>query len=720
MTEVADISSGVGVPRHMISVFDHASARIGQKQALALEDAILTEEMRRHYTDPPLALSPLYSPRIDPTIATFDPERLVMGVTLGDEVTTQTIEVHGNPADLARITGSRECLRRTIPYESLAVWLAPILAKQPLIFRVIVMEDAKNNILGAAVIGQDRGLLSPSASFTTCLDAFREFGVPLLRKRSDSDIVHLLSRANDVLYPDSEFSKKTGRNVPAYLYLDPESMFRMVELWDTYNGDPLAQQAIIDIVTPWVYPWGESVVDERYGEAASIARQVICPSETLLHLPDTREELLHIARVVTEKPDWLGKVIHNYHIVIQDTYGARSGEQFLWELPFANRVYQLGRNLVKSWLLHSDDPDFRPDLYNASFAALHDALNYLHGLDFPAATPPQLTMHGRLTDFTVARAQDSVSLVAIRPLVEMYFVYRIQEGIAKGTFHPGSFEQARDYFYKTIAVHLNANADAATGDTRQQIDGTKGILRALADYGSIAIDGVVVDMGCGKLKDGRVAPVLYPFIRELAPQGRIIAVDALPIEDPHWDGVHVVQKALEDPELTSVVDRKADAIVLLWSVINDVGPDKLQEVMNNLVRMLRKKEGDRPGGGLVLEVPLGYVEELMEKSQEDGLRAFPPAELHYPLGEGEVLDKPLSILYVYEMLVRAMAAGLKPLNIPPGKGALNVVFDYDTAAKKHRAFFVFERVGDPQQTLEQAALADGQVRVGVGRPGKQA
>lgn len=614
-----------------------------------------------------------------------------MKIFQNDARNVHAIPIAGDPAIRGRVKKALEGFRRP-KVKSL---IHDDVVQSTLDQLIIFYDDAGHAIAGAAAIpeeGEERKLLT----VVPLEEALRKARVSVLRKRKERDFSQLFSNAESLLGPGSEFAQATGHDATIERFLTHETAFKTLELLDKFHDDPKSLKHIYTICSS---PATEGFVS--FCESAG--------------------DLAHVASLVKKEPPWLIKLAQAYSTLGHDTITAGDPEKFLWEKPLEQHVFQLGHDLIGNALTHHDDPDFREDFFEASMAALHDMLNMLHGLDLPARIPKEKDLHGSLTDHTLQRARDMVAMTVIIPYTEELMRLRL------GNLQPGEMEQATQYFYSVVGPStLTTSASRVTGDTERQAAVIEDIFVQLVAQGRWKIGDVFVDLGSSNRV--RIGKRHAAFLRKLAAPSKIIAVDAIAHEYPDEPDVLAVQMALEDPDLPMIHARHlgkqeivpVDAAMMMWSVLNDIGPDKLQDVFNNIAKMLRKREGDKPGATLIVEVPMGYVDDLIKKADAQGQAAFPAANLRYPVGDGGTVDKPLSIVHAYEMLVRAMRAGLEPLNLPPGEGPLKVVCLYDTQAGKKRAFFVFERVGDPQPTLDQLVAVGKAEKVGVGRPDRPA
>lgn len=560
--------------------------------------------------------------------------------------------------------------------------------------RAFVCFDAEGKAIAGASETSDQRDHQQLVTISSVANALRKARAPLLRERSEDKLRRLFAQSEHYLYPESELAHEIGyQSIAQYPVL--EFALDMVELYEQFGNDAETSRNLTALCAS--------------------------PAQGLVMFCDSADDIRHLSSLVKKNQPWFWDLVGSYSTLCQDTITAGDPDKFLWEKPLEHHVYTLGHDLIRNALFHHDDPGFRQDFVDASMAALHDVLNYLHDIDLPAKIPKEKDMHDKLTAYTLQRAGDMVAMTAVIPLTEEWMRLKL------GNLPPGEMEQATQYFYSVVRPStLTASANRVTGDTERQIAVVEDIFIQLAAQGRWRQGDVFVDLGSSDRE--RIGKEHAKFLRKLAAPGKIIAVDAMAYTYPDEQDVVAVQMALEDPDLPMIHARivgkqemvPVDAAMMMWSVLNDIGPDKLQDVLNNVAKMLRKRDGDIPGGTLIVEVPMGYVEELKKMADDMGHAAFPAARLHYPIEEGKTVDKPLSIVYAYEMLVRAMRAGLEPLNLPPGKGPINVVCLYDTQAGKKRAFFVFERVTDPEPTLDQLVNDEKAVKVGSAQPGRPA
>ncbi len=683
-----DLAVGPGMPRTHLPWYQAARPILGEL-AGAVDETAHLHMMEAFYRTPRATMrripDGLAIQKFFPTSGEWTPFML----EVDDPENLYIVPIAGDPDLRSRISKVREVFRRprVISFDMRDV-------THPLLDQMITCFDGDGAAIGSLVEIQEAGEQGAMLTLLTHEEALRKIGASVFRPRSNEQLAHLLSAADSVLGPESEFARETGNRATIERQYVFEDALHTIGLIDTYRGK-------------------RKTLNSLYAICASPA------TESLLGFCDSEDEIEHVASIVKKRPPWLMELCRSYNTLRHDTITAGDPEKFIYERPLEAQAFRLGHDLMKTALLHHDDVGFRQDYLDASLRALYDTLNALHAIDLPARLPKEQDMYTGLADFATSYAGDAIQLSLIAPVVEQLFLLKLKRII------PGEFEKARDFFYKFIGSALNAHSNEATGDDEQQLQLLTDVFDELVTLGYWHEGDILQDAGAGR-GDRILRRFLLSKVMQKARPGYVYAVDALFFDQPGdrlWDAV---QMQFEDDDYPHIHAKKIgargivpiDAITETWSSPSDVGADKQQAMFEHFSRSLKKREGNTPGGVLVLEVPIGYINEMIAFAQERGRREMGEVTLHYPIGDGKTLDKPLEIMKTHDLIIRAMRAGFRPLNLPPGKGVVKTPAFYRTGAGKDRGIFVFERVGDPEPTLDAAALGDGQILVGSARPDK--
>ncbi len=710
-----------GLPRADVPLHRALMGAIGETDVVAASlDTAHLYEMATFYAQPRARFQRPTNRVADELVRDFGlpdhPDILYMLGEDPDGRELHVLPIHGDPKVLEKIAFGKESYRRPRRRSMHALDVM-----MPDLDQVVTLFDASGRSVGSIAAILEEGQAGGTLSVLSHIEALRKIGAVLVRPRTDADLSRLLARADRIFGPTSVFSHQTGRGLTIEQFLVPEDVLRIMELWEQYPDDPSVREAIYTLCRKTEDPQVKAMFRSDYGpKLADVALSASTAYEPLLQLCETRDDLIAIAERVKNNPPWLMDLCRTYSTLVHDTVASGDPNKFLWEKPLAYRIYQVGHDLVKTAILHHDEPGFREDYLHASLQALYDTLNTLHRINIPDLLPKENEMYEGLADYATANAGDTVALSLIAPVVEEYFLLKLKRII------PDEFDRAREFFYHSIGDALNAHANEATGDDELQLSLLVHVFDELAERGYWKAGNVLQDAGSG---DGTriLEPFLESPVMQRAPPGHVYAVDADAFPQPSHDQWIAVEQKFEDPDYPTIHARHQgkegiepiDAIVEVWSSPNDLEAPNQQRMFVNFSESLRKREGDRPGGILVLELPVGYIQEMITEADQIGSREMGRARYDFPLGEGRTLEKQLEIMLPHTLLIRAMRAGFRPLNLPQGNGDIKTPAFYRTGGGKERAIFVFERVGDPQMTLDLAALEDGQEWMGIGRPDRQ-
>lgn len=511
-------------------------------------------------------------------------------------------------------------------------------------------------------------------------DALCAMQAPLLTPRSEEEYTHLFSHADSVFGPETEYAKKTGRTETMEQYLSLEHACGILERLDRYKDNPTALDAIYTLAG----------YDFPYGEAA-------------LQLCDSQEELIGMVKLLQENPAYTKQMLRAFLTIEIDTSSRWDKKVLPYEKPFDLAIFRLGRNLVKG-AVFSDRKEPIPDWYlHLSCRALSQVLDDLYGLPSQDLVPPEQAIYHELSEYVLARGNDPAKLAMIEPLIERYFLLKLDRIL------PGAMKTDRERFYATVGEELGPHANESTGDDEMQLLLQIETFRELVRLGYWKQGMVYQDDCCG---DG--ARILRPFLQSSImreyPPGVVIGVDGRAFPQPA-DGLwHAVQCDLTSSEYpgiaTRVLDSRepvpVDVITNIWSGINDNDPLEQEQIFANMALVLKKRTGDTPGGVAIIELPLGYIEEMIAVSNRTGREEMGEAPLAYPTGDG-IVTKTLEIIKKHDIVIRARRAGFRILNLPDGQSPVGIPMVYETTAGKTRGYIVMERIGDPEPSLARAA-----------------
>lgn len=680
------LAMGADIPRVLYPLQNKLKWLLGSDVAEGVDATAQAYMMEAFYKEPRVAMERVED---DTALSLLLPESddwIWMKVQQPDPREAHAVPIAGDPALRARVKKAREVFRRprvkSLFHDEVV---------RPILDQMIVFYDDEENAIAGAVAIPEEGEAGKLLTVVPIEEALRKAHVSMMQKRKADDLIQLFTHAETYLGPGSAFAQATGHDATIPQFLVQETAFRTLELLKKFHNDP-------------------KTLEHIYAICSSPA------TEGFVSFCESADDIARVASLVERNPSWLMKLAQAYSTLGHDTITAGDPEKFLWEKPLAQHIYQLGHDLIGNALFHHNDPGFRQDFVDASMAALHDTLNMLHGINLPAKLPKEQTMFQGLADYAAMYADDPVALSLLTPIVEQLTLLKIQRII------PGEFAKAREYFYTAIGSALNAHSNEATGDDKLQLSMLVDIFTELTELGYWKAGYILQDVMSGNGKR-----ILEPFLdsdvmKQNIP-GMVYAVDGLSYPQPsHGKWLQVVMDATAEdyPEIharhTGKPGARVHAKTAIWSGFNDGDALEQDKILRNEARSLKKRQGDEPGGVLIVEVPMGYVDAMLEEAERIESREMGRAPLHYPIGGDKTLDKPLEIVKVHDMLVKAKRAGFRPLNLPPGKGIMKTPAFYRTSAGKERAYFVFECVGDPESTLAELALESGKVLVGSGRP----
>lgn len=688
---ISDSSLAVGadVPRVLYPVRKKMESWFGPDIAGSVDDTAHGHMMDIFWKAPRVQMEPIGEDSALSSLLPDSDDWTWMKVQVDDDPSnTHALPVAGDPSLRRKVVRASEAFRRprvkSLFHDDVV---------HPIVDQMIVFYDGAGKVIAGAVSTPEDGEEGKLLTAVPLDEALRRARVSVLRPRKESEVARLYALSEDFLGPGSEFAQETGDDTTIERFFTHETALRTVELLVTFQDDPKARKNL-------------------YAICSSPA------TESLVGFCESVQDVAHVADLVKKKSPWLIKLAQAYSTLGHDTITSGDPEKFLWEKPLEQHVFELGHDLIRNALFHHNDPGFRDEYLHASFQALHDTLNVLHGIELPARLPKEQTMYKGLADYATMHADDTVALSLITPVVEQIFLLKLKRII------PGKFEAVRDYFYGAIGSAMNAHSNESTGDDELQLQLLTDIFDELVALGYWHEGDVYQDAAAGSGER-----ILRPFLRCKAmqkyPPSIVFATDALAFPQPN-DGAWVaVQAQYEDPKYPHIhathIGKQGIVpirlITSIWSSAVDVGADKQPAMFNHWSESLLKRDEDTPGGILVLEIPTGYIDEMIAFAEARGGGDMGEVILKYPIGDDKTLDKPLEIMMMHNLLIRAMRAGFRPLNLPPGKGVIKTPAFYHTGAGKARGYFVFERVGDPQQTLDQLAVEAGKATfVGSGRP----
>lgn len=509
-------------------------------------------------------------------------------------------------------------------------------------------------------------------------DALRVMQAPLLTPRSEEAYTQLFTQADSVFGPGTEYAKKTGRTETIEQYLSLEHACGILERLDRYKDNPAALDAVYTLAG----------YDFPYGEVA-------------LQLCDSQEDLFGMIKLLQDNPQYAKQMLRAFLTIEIDTSSRGEKKILPYEKPFDHAIFRLGRNLVRG-AVFSDRKDPMPDWYlHLSCQALAQVLDDLYGLPLEEKVPPEQALYRELSEYALAQGNDPAKLAMIEPLIERYFLLKLDRIL------PGAMKTDRERFYAAVGEELGPHANESTGDDELQLLLQTETFRELVRLGYWKKGMVYQDDCCG---DG--ARILRPFLQSSImqeyPPAEVIGVDGRVFPQPA-DGLwHAVQCDLTNPEYPSIAPRvlgkpvSVDVITNIWSGINDNDPLEQEQILANMALALRKRTGDTPGGIAIIELPLGYIEEMIAVSDRSGREEMGEAPLAYPTDRG-IVTKTLEILKKHDIVIRTRRAGFRILNLPDGHSPVGIPMVYETTAGKTRGFIVMERIGDPEPSLARAA-----------------
>lgn len=503
--------------------------------------------------------------------------------------------------------------------------------------------------------------------------AMNTFDMGLLRPVSDKELALYLRRYPAFFAPDSEFTTKTDfTDLPVLIPL--EVGIQCMQLLDACGDNQTHKDKLFSFL-------------KKHKQAGLLAllglnRQANVP-----------EQISALYDFSFGKAGPAGELIEKFAEVMLDAepvehqFGDKKAAQ-----PITRRITEMANAVMQILLEDYDKPDFNWNLTYASFEALQDILSGIYRLPVPANIPEDAAFRGTLTDYALEHAGDPKRLQLLLPVLELLWLEKLRE------YTPGAFQEQSTRFYERMGRYLHVSASETTGDTKQELARLGDIFDWLITSGRWHGGDRVMDVGSA---DGE--RILRPLMNSPQLQTHIpssvYAVDRDPYREPTDHAWEMIRKDFTAPDFATIVAEPVDVVTHTWSPICDLDSPDQKRALDNFNAVLKT------GGILILDIPAGYLEEMIAYKRAHGVRTMGRIAKKFRLADGSEVEKEFHIGEQYDIIGRVVSSGFRIMNLPDTANMVNgVPAFYETRAGNKRVTLVLEKIGEPTISLDQLAL----------------
>ncbi len=544
----------------------------------------------------------------------------------------------------------------------------------PFLKHLFAVYDEDGDPLGSvALTDPDEGAVQ-RLQFQSHRDAIENFDMGLLRPVSDTELDLYLRRFPTFFAPDSEFTTKTDfTDLPVLIPL--ETGLQCMQFLDACGDSHAHREKLFSFL-------------KKYKQAGLLALLGLNPQA---NVPEQIDRLYDFS---LDRLGISGECIEKFVEVMLDVepvehqFSDKKAAQ-----PITRRITQMASALMQIVLEDYAKPDFNWKLTYTSFAALQDILSGIYRLPVPADIPQDAAFRGTLTDYALAHAGDPKRLQLILPVLELLWLEKLRE------YTPGAFQEQSTRFYERMGKYLHESASKTTGDTEQELARLRGIFDWLITSDRWHKGDRIMDVGSA---DGEriLRPLIISSQLQTHTPSFVYAVDKDSYREPADHTWTMIRKDFTDPDFVTIVDKPVDVITHTWSPICDLDSPDQKKALDNFNSVLKK------GGTLVLDIPAGYLEEMMEYQRVHRTKVLGRIAKKFRFADGAEVEKEFHIGEQYDIIGRAAMSGFRCINIPDTTSAVQGVPPafYETGAGNKRVTLILEKIGEPTTSLDQLAL----------------